>query len=101
MHYKSFDTEEVDGWIEDCASEVADNDMWDDELLNERVDDVVDRCITYPIDYLMLCAKYGPDDAARGCDYEDSPLYLFEVDVTERARQIAEDNGMVIPGDYE
>lgn len=93
MFIREFDSDDVDGWIEDAAQKVVDN--YDDDVrFEERVADVCDNMIYEWRDYLVLIAYYGPKEACvGGVDYEDSAYRKFEDAVYFRAKQMLEDEG--------
>lgn len=90
MHFREFDTQEVKDAIESLAQEVADDDEWCEGVgLWVRTYEKVSNWCSYPIDHIMLCAYYAPNDCSYGYEsYEDSPIAQFENDVYDRAVEI-------------
>ncbi len=89
MFFPKFDSDVVNSWIEECAANAADSEMYDEDTpLDERVANEAEKYVCYSTNAIKIVAHYGVLDYMNGCDWEDSPQKRFEDDIYFRAEEL-------------
>lgn len=98
MEFIFSDTERlVNRCAENVANEVSARSVGEDELWRMVEVESENVAYGYVCNGLQILASYGWSDALYGgVDREDSPLYRFQDDVFERAKELLEDEGIEV-----